>query len=140
MLREFVAEILWRSIESSQGTIEWWSGSKAHLRAKIVVATQTTLAASTRCSWLEDNTVSDLERLHLGTNLDNCSCRFVPEHHRIFDDEGADPSLFPVVHIAAADAGVVYGYENIVGRLEGGNWSFGERYIVSFVENEGEVL
>jgi hypothetical protein len=64
----------------------------------------------------------------------------VPEDHGVFEDEGADPAFLPVVDIAAADASVVYGYEDIVGRLESGNWFFGERYVVGFVENEGEVL
>jgi hypothetical protein len=64
----------------------------------------------------------------------------VPEDHRVFEDEGADPAFFPVVDITAADAGVVYSYKNIVGRLESGNWFFDERDVVGFVENEGEVL
>jgi len=57
----------------------------------------------------------------------------VPEDHGVFEDEGADPAFFPIVDIAAADAGVVYGYEDIVGRFESGNWLFGERYVVGLL-------
>ena len=62
------------------------------------------------------------------------------KHHGVFEDEGADPPFFPVVDIAAADAGVVYGDEGVVGCLDRGLGSLLERDIVRFVENEGEVL
>jgi len=64
----------------------------------------------------------------------------VPEDHGVFEDERTDSAFFPVVDIAAADSSVVYGYEDTVGRFESGNWLFGKRYVVRFVENEGEVL
>jgi hypothetical protein len=104
------------------------------------VPAQTCLAASAGCSWLEGNAITDFERRYSRADFDNCSCRFVPEYHGVFEDEGADPAFFPVVDIAAADASVVYGYEDVVGRLECWNWFFGKRYIVRFVENEGQVL
>jgi len=140
VLRELIAEIFRRSVESSQGAINGRRGSKAHFRAEIVVPAQTCLASSTGCSWLEGNAIADFERRHSRADFDNCSCGFVPEHHGVFEDEGADPAFLPVVDIAAADAGVVYGYEDIVGRLECWNWLFGECYIMRFVEDEGEVL
>jgi hypothetical protein len=104
------------------------------------VPAQTSLAASTWGSGFEGNAIADFKRRHSRADFDNCSCGFVPEDHGVLEDEGADPAFLPVVDIAAADAGVVYGYENIVGRLESGNWFFGERYVVRFVENEREVL
>jgi hypothetical protein len=140
MLRELITEIFRGSVESRQGAINGRRGSKAHFRAEIVVAAQTGLAASTGCSWLEGNAIADFERLHRRANFDNCSCGFVPEYHGVFEDEGADSAFFPVVDIAAADASVVYGYENIVGRLKGGNWFLSECYVVRLVEDEGEVL
>lgn len=44
------------------------------------------------------------------------------------------------MHVAAADAGVVYGEKDIVGRLEGRLGFFFERDVEGFVEDEGEVL
>ena len=51
-----------------------------------------------------------------------------------------DPPFFPVVDIAAADAGVVYGDEDVVGGLDRWLGSLLECDIVRFVENEREVL
>ncbi len=42
--------------------------------------------------------------------------------------------------VATADARIVYGNEYIVGRLEGGFWSFFEGDGVGFGEDEGEIL
>lgn len=58
------------------------------------------------------------------------------EDHWVLDDEVADPPFNPVVDIAAADAGVVYGYEDIVGRLNGGFGLLLELDIKGFVEDE----
>jgi hypothetical protein len=104
------------------------------------VPAQTCLAASTWGSGLEGNAIADFKRRHSRADFDNCSCGFVPEYHWVFEDEGADPAFLPVVDITAADAGVVYGYEDIVGRLESGNRFFDESNVVRFVENEREVL
>ena len=64
------------------------------------------------------------------------------EDHRGCEDEGADTSAAPVVDVAAADAGVVYGEEDIVGgggREDGFGLLF-EGYFVGGVKDEGEVL
>jgi hypothetical protein len=64
----------------------------------------------------------------------------VAQDHGVFDEEIADASFDPVVHIAAADAGVIYGDEDVVWGLEGGFGLLFEGDIEGFVEDEGEVL
>ena len=46
------------------------------------------------------------------------------QDHGFLDDEGADAAFDPVVYVRAADAGVVYCYEDIVRGLKGGFWAF----------------
>lgn len=62
------------------------------------------------------------------------------EDHRVFQNKGSDPPLLPIVDVAAADSGVVYGDEDIVRRLDLWLGSLFECNIVWFVENEGEIL
>jgi hypothetical protein len=64
----------------------------------------------------------------------------VAQHHGFLDDEGTDPPFDPVVYIAAADAGVVYGDEDVVGGLDCGFWALFEGDVEGFVKDEGEVL
>jgi hypothetical protein len=44
------------------------------------------------------------------------------------------------VHIAAADAGVVYCEEDIVGAFDFGLWALLKPYVVGLGEDEGEIL
>ena len=44
------------------------------------------------------------------------------------------------MHIAAADAGVVYCEEDIVGAFDFGLWALLEPYFVGLGEDEGEIL
>lgn len=62
------------------------------------------------------------------------------QDHRLFEDERADAAGDPVVHIAAADASVVYGNENVVRRGDLGFGFLFEFYVEGFGEDEGEVL
>lgn len=62
------------------------------------------------------------------------------EHHWFLDNEGADASFDPVVYIAAADAGVVYGDEDIMRGFDCGFRSLFIGNVEGFVEDEGEVL
>jgi hypothetical protein len=64
----------------------------------------------------------------------------VAQDHRRLDDEGTDAPFDPVVHIAAADAGVVYCDEDVVGGLDCWFWALFVGYVEGFVEDEGEVL
>jgi len=48
--------------------------------------------------------------------------------------------MLPVVHVRAADAGVVNGDEDVVGGGEGGDGAVFEGEGEGFVEDEGEVL
>lgn len=61
------------------------------------------------------------------------------DHWRL-DDEGTDAAFDPVVDIAAADAGVVYCDEDVVGGLDRGFWALFVGDVEGFVEDEGEVL
>jgi hypothetical protein len=64
----------------------------------------------------------------------------VAEHHGRFDDEVPDGAVLPVVHIAAADAGVFDVDEDVVRGLEGGDGAVFEFDGVGAFEDEGEVL
>lgn len=48
--------------------------------------------------------------------------------------------MFPVVDIAAADTGPIYGDEGMVWRIEFGFRTLLEDYIKGFIEDEGEIL
>jgi hypothetical protein len=72
--------------------------------------------------------------------LYDCSGGFVAEDHWVFEHEGPDGAFGPVVHVAAANAGVVYGYEDIVRGLDCWEGFFFECDVIGFVEDEGEVL
>jgi len=63
----------------------------------------------------------------------------VAEDHWVFEHEGPDGSFGPVVHVAAANARVVYCDEDIMGGLDCGVGLFFEGDVVGFVEDEGEV-
>jgi hypothetical protein len=56
------------------------------------------------------------------------------------EDEGPDAPVLPVVHVGAADAGVVDGDEDVVGGGEGGDGAVFKGEGEGFVEDEGEVL
>lgn len=47
--------------------------------------------------------VTDLQMRHTCADFDYRSRRFVPEHHRLVDDEGADLAVRVIVHIRPAD-------------------------------------
>jgi hypothetical protein len=64
----------------------------------------------------------------------------VPENHGRGENEASDAPFGPVVHITAANAGVVYGEEDIVRGLQGGFGFLFEGDGEGFVENEGKVL
>lgn len=44
------------------------------------------------------------------------------------------------MHIATADAGVVYCEEDVVGAFDFGLWALLELYVVGLGEDEGEIL
>lgn len=62
------------------------------------------------------------------------------QDHRRCELELADSSFDPVVYIAAADPGVIYGYEDIARVFDGRFRSLFEFDIEWLVEDEGEVL
>lgn len=101
---------------------------------------QTGLAASTWCSWLEGNAIADCEGLDCGSDLDDGTCGLVAEDHGLFEDEGADATVLPVVDVGATNAGVVDCYKNIVFGGESGLWLLGEGYVEGLVEDERKVL
>ena len=62
------------------------------------------------------------------------------EDHRLFDDVVANGTVFPVVDIGAADACVVDGHEDVVGRGESRLGAVFERQFLFRVEDERFVL
>jgi hypothetical protein len=62
------------------------------------------------------------------------------KHHGRLDDEVADGAVHPIVHIAAADAGVFDVDEDVVGRLQGRDGSAFEFDAAGAFEDKGEVL
>jgi hypothetical protein len=140
MLRKFIAKVLGRGIKAGQGTINRRGCRKAHVGAEIVVARQTRWAASAGRSWLQGYTISYFQGPYCAADLDNCASGFMPEYHGIFQDEGPNCALRPVVYIATANSGVVDCDEDIVGGLDGRFGLFFEFNVEGLVEDEGEVL
>lgn len=136
MVREFVAKVLWGSVEAREGAVVRWSSSEMHIRAEVVVARQAWGAASARISGLQSNAVAGLESLDLGSHFNNCPGGFVAQDHGAFQDKGANPPLTPVVHIATADTGIVDGKEDIVWRFNLRLKPFLKTNPVGFVKNE----
>ncbi|KAB8437376.1 hypothetical protein FH972_025055 [Carpinus fangiana] len=60
--------------------------------------------------------------------------------HGLFDDEGADAAVRPVVHVGAADAGEAHVDQHIVGRRELGQFAVDDGDVIGLVEEEGGVV
>lgn len=104
------------------------------------MSTQTWLAVSTWCPWLEGNPISYFQCLDCRTDFDDCACRFVAQDHGSFQHELPDRAVFPVMYIAATDTSPVDSDEDMVGRLEFWLGLLLEGYVEGLVEHEGEVL
>jgi len=104
------------------------------------VAREAGRAATARVAWFQGDAVPWLHARHLGPDGDDGACGFVPEYHGLLDDEGPDAAVLPVVHVAAADACVVDGDEDIVGGVDGRLGPLLEFDVEPLGEDEGEVL
>ena len=140
MIRELVAEVLCGGVKACQGAVDGRAGRETHLGTEIVVPAQTGLASSTWRSRFKSDAISDLESLDGRTDLNDGAGGFVAEHHRVFKDKRADPPFFPIVDVAAADAGVIDGDQDIMRGMESGLGALGKGYIMWFVEDEREIL
>lgn len=140
VLGELEAEIGGCVPETGQGAIVWGSGSKDHIRAEVILASDAVGAATARVSGLEGHAVADLELGNLVANLDNGAGGLVAKDHGVLDDEGADGAVDPVVDVGATDTGVVYLDDDIVGGSEGRSGALLKGDVVDAVEDEGEVL
>lgn len=74
---ELVAEVLRGGVESSQGTVDWWSSSEVHISAEVIVAAQAGLASSAGVTRLKGDSVTDLKGLDSRADLNNGTSRFV---------------------------------------------------------------
>lgn len=108
--------------------------------AEIVAAGEAVAAAAAGVAGLESDAVTLLEVLDFGADLDYRAGGFVAEDHGVLDNKVADGSVEPVVDIGAADARVVYCYEDVMGGLERGDGAFLEGDVVGLIEDEGKVL
>ena len=140
MLRELIAKVLWRNIETAKRTIVWWGGGEAHVRAKVVMSAQASFAVAARGSWLNSNLISDLQLVALLSNRGDYARGLVAETHRRLEDECADCAVNPVVHVRTADAGELDGDLDIAVVGDLGNWTLFEGYVVWLVEDDGKVL
>ena len=137
---ELVAEVCGGGPEAGEGAVVRGGGGEAHVRAEVVVAREAGGAAAAGVAGLEGDAVAGLEGGDGVADGDDGAGGFVAEDHGVPDDEVADCAVDPVVHVGAADAGVVYLDEDIVGGLDGGDGLVDEGDVVGPVELEGEVL
>lgn len=139
-LGELVAEVGGGGPEAGQCSVIGGRRGEPHLRAEVVVAAEAGGAAAAGVAGLEGDAVAGAEGGDGGADLDDGAGGLVAEDHGVLDDEVPDGAVLPVVHVGAADAGVVHGDEDVVGGLQGGEGAGGEVHVMGLVEDEGEVL
>ena len=96
--------------------------------------------APTRAAVAPTTAVAAAEIFHSRAYFFHNAHKLVAQHHGVLHDVVADGAVDPVVHVGAADAGVVHGDEDVVGVRELGHGPLCEGYVIGFVEDEREVL
>lgn len=140
MLRELITEVLRRNIETAKCAIIWRRSGKAHIRTKVVVTAQTSLAVTARSSWLDRDLISHPQGLALLSYCGDDSGGLVAETHGRLEDEGADCAVDPVVYVGTADSGELDGDLDIAVVLDLWDRALFVCDVVWLVEDEGEVL
>lgn len=104
------------------------------------MSTQARLAMTARSSWLNRNLISYLQLLAALSDRGDYARGLVAETHRRLEDECADCTVYPVVHVGTADAGELDGDLDIAVVLDLRDWTLFVCDVVWLVEDEGEVL
>lgn len=89
--------------EWRQHAMNRWRRPEDDRRIDIVHAETARFGIGIRNAGLHADAVTDLQMRHTCADFHYRSCRFVPEHHRFVDDEGADLAVRVIVHIRPAD-------------------------------------
>src|SRR4051812_15961231 len=89
---------------SAERPVDRWGGVELHVRAQVVASRGALLAPPARMLRFDGDPLSDAGRVHLIADGRDAPRQFVPEDHRLLDDEVADPSVAVVVHVGSADA------------------------------------
>lgn len=122
---QLVAEVGGGGPEARQGAVVGRGGGEAHLGTEVVVAREAGLAAAAGVAGLEGDAVAFAQSGYRLAHGHDGARTLVAQHHGVFDDKVANGAVVPVVHVGAADARVVYGYEDVMGRAELGYWPVG---------------
>eukprot|EP00754_Rhynchopus_humris_P039882 Rhum_TRINITY_DN22961_c0_g1::Rhum_TRINITY_DN22961_c0_g1_i1::g.176642::m.176642 len=89
---------------ADQRPVDRGGGEKGHVRTQVVLARLADAAVSTGEPGLEGDAVANLQRGTVGPNFLHDAGALVSEDHGSIAHEVADPSVLPVVDVAAADA------------------------------------
>ena len=95
---------------------------------------------STRHTGFDGDAVSNLQVRHLPTDLHDCACALVAQNDGAFENKVADAPPLPVVHIAAANPGLLYvdSHVMLVPKLR--NLAVLKRNILNRLQHESRVL
>ncbi len=140
MLRQFIAQVRRHAVILAQCPVIRRRGRKLHIGAQIVFARLAARAPPAGTAGLECDAVANGESSDGGADRGDDTRGLVAQDHRGLDDKGTDAPGNPVVDIAAADAGVFYLDDYIVGIGDFGDGPIFVGDAVGFRKDERGVL
>lgn len=109
----YETKVSWMSVESSQIAIVRWSRTEDHIRTQVVAASLAEFTLTTAESWLDCNSIADLQVRHLSATLCDNARSFMSNNHRLRYYEVTNTAVNEIVHVRAANANAVHLQKNL---------------------------